>query len=199
MADPETTTLIAVAGTYGLSFFTETVKFLYGQATEVLKTRRERKKAGESQPGQEQQVTAVTTKELPDIFEGHLGPLQVDFEALEPVADELISLRKEIADYAEGIKDIDPEDRDMVAKVAAIRELLEVIYSQRITFKGEQREPSGPLVRGSVKVKELAGDATGVQSRLVTGGTVIGQAEAEKVSSGGRLVGVEANIIKPGS
>jgi hypothetical protein len=199
MADSETTTLIAIMGTYGVPFFTETVKFLYGQATEVLKARRERKREGESGIDHEPQITPITPEEIPDIFEGQLGPLQVDFEALDRVADGLNDLRKEIGDYAQGIEVIDPKDQDMVVKVAAIRELLEVVYSQRITFKGEQRESSGPLVHGSVRVKELAGDATAVRSGLITGGTVIGQAEAEKVSSSGRLVGVEAEIIKPGN
>src|ERR1044072_4764558 len=149
MADPQTTPFITFAISAGVALLTETVKFVYSQATELLKARRDRKQAGGSEPGHEPQITAVTPKELPDIFEGRLEPLQVDFEALEREAERINALRKEIDDYAQGIEVIDPKNRDLVAKVDDLRGLLEVVYSQRITFKGEQREPSGTRVHGS--------------------------------------------------
>jgi hypothetical protein len=197
MPDPETTTLITVFSTYGLPLFTETVKFLYGQATEVLKARRERKKATEGGSSHELKGTA-TTPPLPDIFDGEIAPLVADLDALEPIADTLNDLRKGISDYAEGIANIDAEDRELLGKLDAVRRLLELVYCQRITFKGEQREASRTLVRGSIDVNEVLGYAAGVRARLVTGGTVTGHATAERVSEGGHLVGTEVDTIKPG-
>lgn len=198
MTDPETTTtLTAVATMYGIPFFTETLKFLYAQATEVLKARRDRKKAVESGSIQEPQISATTPKELPDIFEGRIDPLIIDFDTLEPVGDVLSDLWKDISAYAQGIEDIDPENLEMQAKLEALRRLLEAVYSQRITFKGEQRESSGLLVRGSIDVKEVAGYAAAVRAELVTGGSVIGHAAVERVSPGGHLVGTEVDTIKP--
>lgn len=197
MPNPETTTLLTVLSTYGLTFFTETVKFVYGQATEELKALRERKNAKEGGSSPELKV-AATTPSLPDIFEGGIAPFVPDFEALEPVADTLNELREGIRDHLEGIANFDPEDREFLAKVEAVRRLLEVVYSQRITFKGEQRDVSGPLVRGAIDVGEVVGYAAAVRARLVTGGTVNGHATVERVSEGGRLVAIEVDTIKPG-
>jgi hypothetical protein len=197
MPNPETTTLIAVVSPYALTFFTEIVKFLTGQATEVLRERRERSKAAEDRSSHA--LTVVTpTPPRPDIFDGNINPLTPDFEALEPVVDLVNDLRKDIGDYVQGIRDIDPEDPELLAKCEALRQLLELVYSQRITFKGEQREASQPLVRGSIDVNEVVGYAAAVRVRLVTGGTVIGHATVERVSEGGRLVATEVDTIKTG-
>ncbi|SRR6266404_108357 len=197
MADPETTTLVGVASMYGLPLFTETVKFLYGLATEALKARREHKKAAGSSLTVEPQVAAMTPLEPPDIVEGRLDPLIIDFHVLEPLADLLNDLSNGVITYAQGTDDIDLTDREMLTKLDELRNLLEVVYSQRITFKGEQREASGPLVKGSIDVNEVAGYAAAVRAKLVTSGTVIGHSKVEKVFAGGQLVGTEVDTIRP--
>ena len=68
----------------------------------------------------------------------------------------LTQLRKELLAYQAGGLPIDPKDRNLVKNFDALRQILELIY-QRITFKGEEREPSGPKLITIVEVKQVFG------------------------------------------
>jgi hypothetical protein len=172
-------------GVLGGVALSEGIKFLYGQATELLKRRRERKDAKKA-------AEPVQTPEL----EGELRqPLEVDAEALERLAPDLLELRRELNDYADDLKPVDPEDPQLLATADAVRQILEAVYHQRITFRGEQRDASGPLVEGRVDVTTVAGYAAAVRAKSVTSGTVRGDAEADEVQEGGRLIGVDIDRI----
>jgi hypothetical protein len=97
-----------------------------------------------------------------------------------------------LGNYANGLQDVDPADTETLEAADALRRLLEVIYGQRITFKGEERPPSGPLVIGRAEVEKVIGDVAGVRARVVRG-RVEGEIKAREVT--GRASGVEADTI----
>jgi hypothetical protein len=77
----------------------------------------------------------------------------------------------------------------------ALRLLLEAVYGQRITFKGERRQPSGPLVTGQIDIDQAAGAAAAIRAKLISSGEVTGSATANRVEQGGKLTAVEIDHI----
>ena len=155
MADP----LSAVALT-GVAL-AEGIKFLYNQADGILKRRAERKEA-------ERVGTAPPTEpilvETPEIVAGQLAPISVDASAADALADELKELRRKLEDYAQGYETPSNGDPEVLRTTLALRDAIEDIVGQRITFKGEDRESSGtPVVTGKISAKEIRGRATAVE------------------------------------
>jgi hypothetical protein len=172
---------------------TEGVKFLYGQAGEILKRRRERKKAEE----EGRPVPAPEPVEIRDqgILEGELAPAMVDLETVERLEEDLKVLSQRLGNYAGGIEEVDPGDQELLQTFDALRRVLEAIYQQRITFTGEDRPPSGPLVEGRVDVGDVAGYAAAVRSDVIESGRVQGTLTAKEVKPGGEAVGVDIKRI----
>jgi len=188
MLDPLTLSAI------GAVAITEGIKFLYGQTGELLKRWRERRDAAKDTSIQLNK-TEPADVELPLVFEGQLSAPQIHFDAVERVEEQLRELRKDLSDYADGIELVDVKDANLLQRVDALRQLLEAVYQQRITFKGEQRPPSGPVVEGSIDVEEVAGYTAAVRARQIVGGTVRAEAKARRVEPGGQVIGVDADII----
>lgn len=187
MTDPITLTLV------GTVVLTEGIKFLYGQAGELIKRWRDRKDAAAA--GASKQVE-TPLKADPNIFNGTVAPLVADAERLQSLEPQLRKLRSVLADYADGIEPVDVNDNNLIAIADALRQQLETIYGQRITFRGEQREPSGtPLVIGTAEVKRVAGLAAGVIAGAITAGEVRGSIKAEQVDNGGVAAGVKVHKI----
>ena len=119
---------------------TEGIKFLYAQTTELLKRRRD-----QGQPGQD--ATTVTSTELvvdqSGVLEGALAHSDVDFGVVATHERDLRNLRGGLADYVDGLANVDPTDRHLLEQVAALRSLLELAYGQHLTFQGEDRPPTG--------------------------------------------------------
>ena len=164
----------------------EGIKFLYGQATELLRRRAARKDAeakGETASAEPMKV------EAPDLLEGRLEPVVEDEQAVDELADELNTLRKELSDYVDGLATPDAADPKLNRTVEAIRQALESAVGQTITFKGEQRQPSGTVVEGRVNAETVRGIASGIDTDTVTG-EMRGAARADTVEETGRLAGV---------
>jgi hypothetical protein len=168
MPEPLTITLGTVA-------LTEGVKFLYGQAGELLKRWRERRDAAKTAPSKESEPAVV---ELPaDIFEGELSAPQIHYDKLTKVEPRLRELVGKIAPYQIDPESIDAKDENLLKAIDGLRRTLEVIYQQRLTFKGEAgRAPSGPLIEGEVDVEHALGDVAGVRIDKLTEGTARGKA-----------------------
>lgn len=181
---------LAALGAFTL---TEGVKFLYGQAAEILKRRRERKKAAE----EGRPVPAATAVAIQDqgALEGELAPAMIDFEAVERLEEDLKVFSQRLGNYAGGIEEVDPADQELLRTVDALRRALEAIYQQRITFKGEDRPPSGPLVEARVDVGEVAGYAAAVRAEVIESGRVTGTLTAKEVEQGAEAVGVDVKRI----
>ncbi|MGZ3626949.1 MAG: hypothetical protein ACXVDN_04660 [Ktedonobacteraceae bacterium] len=188
MVDPLTITTI------GAVAITEGIKFLYGQAGEILKRWRDRKDAAKDASIQLNNTESILFK-LPSVFEGQLSAPYIHFDAVERVEEQLRELRKDLSDYADGVELVDVTNENLLQRIDALRQLLEAVYQQRITFKGEQRPSSGPVVAGRVDVEEVAGYAAAVRARQIVSGTVRAEATAGRVEPGAHFIGVDTDII----
>jgi hypothetical protein len=175
----------------GAAALTEGIKFLYGQATELLRRRRERR-----DEAAEAGAVEVEPAEVPEL-EGELRlPLRADGAVLDRVEPDLRELRRKLQDYADGVEPIASDDRDLLESADAVRGLLEAVYGQRITFRGERRASSGPVVEGEIDVDVVAGYAAAVRARAITGGaTVRASVRANEVAEGAEVVGVDVDRI----
>ena len=123
-------------GVLGGVALTEGIKFLYGQVTELLKRRRDKAEEAAVDP------PAVPAGPAP-VLDAPLSPRPVDLQVLAANEARLRELRRELADYADGLAEPDPADRRLMEQVAALRGLLELAYGQHVTFRGEQRPSTG--------------------------------------------------------
>jgi hypothetical protein len=180
MADPLTLSLL------GGSLLTQGVTFLYGQAGELLRRRR----AGR------EQVEAPEPAPEPEAFEGSPAPLRADPGVLDRVADDMAGLRRALSDYADGIRPVTASDEEFLAALDALRGLVEAVYGQRFTLRGESREPSGPVVTGVIDVQEVLGRAVAVRAGQVSGSANIrAEATARRVEEGGEVIGADIDRI----
>jgi hypothetical protein len=171
------------------SALSEGIKFLYGQAGDVLKRSRERKEGAASDE------VGTPPEAARELLAGELAPLRIDFDAVDRLVHELRVLRADLGDYAQGIETVNPADTELVRAADAIRRLLEGAYGQRLTFAGEDRPESGPWIEGSLEVRELAGYAAGVRARLIEAGRIRGSLSAERVEQGGQAYGLDVDRI----
>jgi hypothetical protein len=173
----------------GSEVLTEGIKFLYEQAGEVLRRWRERRERGTAPAGQ-------ATLRAPDgLLAGTVAPVEPRDDQAAHLERELRETRRLLADYAEGIEVPEPGDRLVAERADALRRLLEAAYGQRITFRGEQRPPSGPLVIAEMNVKQVAGNAAAVRVKLMNNGEIRASARAGRVEEDGRLTVVEIDNL----
>jgi hypothetical protein len=188
MPDPLTlATVSAVA-------LTEGIKFLYGQAGEALKRWGKRKltKTATAEPTMAEPVSV----QLPaDAFDGQLREPRLHLDAVARLEQELRDLRAAVADYAQGIDEVDPNDKRLLEKVDGLRLAMEAVYGQRIVFKGEAGPSSGTAVVGEVKVKEVLGYVAGLRAKQIISGSATGRVETDKVGPGAQAVGLDAETI----
>ncbi len=192
MADPMTLSVAAI----GAVALTEGIKFLYGQAGELLKRWRERRdKAAQAAAAPTEQTEAVGVM-LPAVFEGQLSGAVIHFDVLQQSERDLRRLYKDLSEYANEIEPVDSANDALLQNVDMLRQLLEAVYQQRITFKGEERPPSGsPLVIGRVEAQEISGDATGVEAEEAVGGEIRGDVKAERIAPGGHAIGAKVGSV----
>ena len=184
MTDPFT-----LAGV-GAVVLAEGIKFLYQQAGDALKRWRRRKDAHPA--GSAESVDA----RLPaDAFKGRLENPKVHFDAVQRLEPALVDLRHAVADYAEGIYDVDPGDQRLLQAVDGLRQVMEAVYGQRITFLGEPRPASGPVAVGEVKVDNVLGYVAGLRARDIISGSATGRVEVGTVHPGGTAVGLDVGTL----
>jgi hypothetical protein len=177
----------------------EGIKCLVGLAGDALRRWRERREARRAAGALDAEAPIQTTTDpgvLPDVFEGKVGPLQIHFDKVEKLDEAIRDLRRELADYADGIEPVDAGNKNLLEVTDALRQGVEAIYQQRFTFKGENRPPSGPVVEGDIDVKDVLGRVTAVRARLISGGHVRGTVRADRVDAGAEAIGVEADTIE---
>jgi hypothetical protein len=189
MGDPITLSVI------GAVALTEGIKFLYTQTGEVLKRWSERRKGTEKSTEHSDQ-TAVVEIKLPEVFEGQLSDPKIHFDVVERLEPQLRAVREGLSSYADETYRTDPTDEELVTTLDALRRMLEAVYRQRITFKGEQRPVSGTTIEGAIDVEKVQGDVAAVRARTIKGGKVTGTAKAKEVLAGGELSGVKVDIVE---
>ena len=191
MADPVTFSAAAL----GMAALTEGIKFLYGQAGDLLKHWRQRKDAkGKDTSGAA--VVAAPAVKLPEaVFAGQLVDPAIHVDALNVAAPQLLALRQELMPYVEGVADIATEDRALLDRVDALRNLLEAVYQQRVTFRGEQRDASGPIVNGFIDAKRVAGEVEVLRANTIASGRVNIGGHFDTVEKGGKVTGLKVDKI----
>ncbi|MGW9593923.1 hypothetical protein ACWHLZ_26875 [Streptomyces chartreusis] len=167
---------------------TEGIKFLYGQADAILKRRAETRQAAAR--GEETQAEPMPVR-TPDVVEGRLEPIRIDPDAAEELADVLKDLRRRLEDYAQGFETPRDGDLDVLRATQELRDAIEDVIGQRITFRGENRDASGtPVVTGRLTAQEIRGRASAVDVGDMRSGSVQGNLEADMISDGGEASGV---------
>jgi len=161
------------AAALGAAVLTQGIRFLYEQAEELLRRRRDRKQATAAAGP----VEIPPAEEAGQVLAGQLTTSPVDEQALDQHADQLAKLWGLLAPYATGLKPVDPADRQLVEQVEAARRLLEQIYRQHITFTGEQRPATGTPLD-----VQRVGDAGRYAARVIASGE-------RSVATGGNIVG----------
>lgn len=159
----------------GASALKQGIGFLYGQLGELLRRRRERRaQSGASGAASAGAGEIPPPGEAGQVLDGSLAPGPLNEEALERNADQMAALRGLLLPYAEGDRQVDPTNRQLLDQVEAARLLLEQIYQQHITFRGEQRP------------------ATGSPLQLQTGD--VGQYVGQVIASGERAVAIRGHV-----
>lgn len=198
----------ASLATLGAPLLHEAIKTLVGLAGDALRSWRERRKAQAAPTDSEGEAAtapageAVTvpasvpaTVDVPDILEGTPAPIEYHLDRVGRLEAEIKDLRRALSDHAEGIEPVDPGDAGLVEAADALRRALEAVTGQRITFRGEDRPASGPIVDSSVDVDEVLGYVAGVRARVVAAGMVTSSVRARTVGPGGQVVGVDVDRI----
>jgi len=174
-------------GALGAVAITEGIKFVYGQAAELLKRRRERQATGV-------EPTAEIEPAHTEILDGDLQPLRPDYEILDQLHERITALAVELSKYNDGLLEPEPST---AAAVDELRRALEAVYGQRITFKGEhERDATGTIVAGALRIETIAGLAIAADVGEVKGPARIqGSVESDTVESGGTVIGVRVQRL----
>jgi hypothetical protein len=165
---------------------TQTITFLYSQVGELLKARRER----QARPDAPAEVPLVD----PSVLDRPLTSTRIDAEVLDREADSLVGLSAALAPVASGHVELDPNDPVIAMRAAQLRALLEAIYGQRITFRGEERAPSGSQVDVVQLLGDVSGAVTGSESDVGSGGHLTVKQRTTTVAPGATVTGHRGRI-----
>jgi hypothetical protein len=177
MADPLTLAALTAVG------LAEGIKFLYGQAGELLRRRRERKDgtAAEAPPG---------------LLTGAVDLSRLDDNVLERERPAIEALYAQLTLHGQCLADADPADKELVRRAEALRALLELVHGQRITFRGEKRPASGTRVDATADAERVAGYLAAVRAETIAeGADVKATTRAKDLLPGAAAIAVEANRI----
>lgn len=163
-----------------LAALTQGVTFLYSQAGEILKRRRDAKDRAE----QEAEQRAVSTDPDSPTPTADVVPLDAPPEVFVPVDDfggtattavldqlsaDMLQARRNVEDYVLGTAALDPSSRATLEAVERLRRIMERVYGAPLTFQGEHRRHSvdsptvhvdartiGVMVAGNVEGGDVA-------------------------------------------
>src|SRR2546421_10678932 len=155
MVDPLSGTVL------GATFLTEGIKFLYGQAGELLKRWRERREA----PRSEESIEPLLNPPA-GLVARPVQPAGPDYTVVQEIVPQLKALHRILGDYVSGVEATDVNDRLLQQRADAMRLLLECVYRQPIVFTGETRSTSR-----SVWSKIVTQEVLGVVKGVVVHGT----------------------------
>lgn len=172
----------------------EGVKFLYGQATDLLKEWRARR--ARADPPAESDTLDVPPAES-DALDGPVPPTTVSQELLRTHYRELTTLSAGLSPYALDHADLDLDDPEIASMVDQLRRLLETLYGVRLTFRGEQRERTGTTIDVKQRLESVHGSATGLAAKSLAGGAEATiQQEVGEVGVGGEVTGARIDEIR---
>lgn len=195
MSDPLSLSVI------GAAVALEGVKFLYRQADALLEGWKKRRRRGPDLQAAEvldvplQRSDALATPPT----EGG-----ADASRVQAATEELETLATALFPYAEDEQPLPADDRALADHAGRLRELLEGVYGQPLTFKGEQRESTGADVDFTQVLKRvrsstvtMVGGAAVGDGSSVTLTQEVGEAEGSVITGIGSLtVGTNAPRIQ---
>jgi hypothetical protein len=185
---PDPVTLAVLGGVAA----TEGIRFLYGQAAELLKAWRERQAridAGESPPPE----LEVPLRDNA-VLDGSPSHQVADPAVLDRENAALVRLIGGLAPYAQDLADVDPNDQDLAELAGRVRAVLEAAYGERLTFRGERRDSTGTRVTVNQALGTVAGSVLGAESDVSAGAEVDIDQKAESVEPGGSVEGFKGRI-----
>jgi hypothetical protein len=177
MSGPDAVAIPVLAG----AALTQGISFLYGQAAEALRVRRE---------GRLAHHTALV---LPEAFEPLEAAALPDLAVLDVLARELQVLVHAAEPFTvRSPADLDGSDETLRGCFGRIREILEKIYGTRFTFVDERR----PVPNVRQTIIDVHGSATGMKIRG-TGARLDGSVvqQVETVHQGGELTGISFEML----
>lgn len=77
----------------------------------------------------------------------------------------------------------------------ALRHALEIVTGQRLTFEGENRAASDPILDAAVDVQQVRGYVAGIRARQMTTGTAHSAVRGGEVEKGGEFIGIDIDQI----
>ena len=161
-----------------------TFTFLYQRLDAVLS--RHRAGPGTAQPEAGPEVPAVVVGDLE-------LPLRADEDRVRARLAELRAYALGLAHYYAEPARISSEDSLLLQTLSSLRGVLEDVYGQRFTFRGEQRDQSGPFT--DQRYGQIAGEVIGMKATNVIRGRAVSKITAESVEHGGRVIGMQAPEI----
>ncbi|WP_157129448.1 hypothetical protein [Nocardia amamiensis] len=175
MVDPITVAILGAA-------FTESIRFLYEQASELLRRR--------NGIGADEASTTPIQVPVPEAAPLDARPraLTADPDILESRHKRIAKLAAEIAQVAQEWISTEDVEAQTEQSAGELRAVLEEVYGQRLTFAGENREPTGTKVSQVIDTF-TAGDVTGMETRTGTVGDATIQQKVRQMD-GGNLTGV---------
>ncbi|MFJ3633836.1 hypothetical protein [Streptomyces sp. NPDC090112] len=135
-----------------------TFDFLYGHLNRLLDRRH-----------RSDDESAVDSVEIavPDSVSGDPRPLEADPERIERFAGDLERLAGALGPYERYPDRLSVDDNRLEVELNTLRTVLEGVYGRRITFVGEQREPSG--ISADLDLEDVSGKLVGVEIKGVKG------------------------------
>jgi len=176
MPDPDAVAIPALAG----AALAQGITFLYGQAAELLRVRREEK------------VAHRVIFPVPEAFEPLHSAVRPDLAVLADRERDLQMLLQIAEPFmARPAADLDGTDESLRACFGYIRNVLEDVYGTRFTFEGEPR----PLRRVHQTVRDVRGPTTGMKIRGATANTASDVVQrVETVHETGELTGIDIDF-----
>ncbi|HMD91287.1 MAG TPA: hypothetical protein VKG80_01470 [Trebonia sp.] len=182
MTDPISLTVLGSAAS-------QTISFLYAQAAEVLKARRERRNAEKTQASVIQ-VPIVAN----EVLDRPVTTTVINPDVVDAKLDVLVRLVGALAPYALGHADIEDAKPELYEEAGTLRAILEATYGQRLTFRNENREPTGSVVTVRQVLGDIEGTVTGGEGDVGPGGHLEVTQQAGTVREGGSITGHRGNI-----
>jgi hypothetical protein len=165
----------------GTPFLTAAFEFLFRRGEKLIDRR-----------GPEDDELTLDPGDLTAI-KGQLQPLRVDEAELTAVRPDLERLVGALSSFQRNRSRIDSEGEQLQLLLGELREGLERVYGQHITFEGEQREPSGALVRG--RFGTVSGEVTGIDAKRVRGNPRV-EHDVETVTKDGKVTGIRTEDLR---
>jgi hypothetical protein len=183
---PDPVTLAVLGGVAA----TEGIKFLYGQASELLKGWRERR-----QKGHDKETGPLDVPILPcSVLDGPSVDRPADGAVVARQHSALVELAGALSPYAQEQVEVGVTDIELAERAGRLRALLEEIYGQRFTFQGEEREPTGSRVVVRQVLDSVEGAVLGAEADVGANGDLLVEQRAGTVNEKGSVTGFKGTI-----